>query len=76
MNVPTFDHLADSRTDGLLDASYVGKRATLYPTAQLAPSSSTYCSSKLTIPLAILQEGKFWSYLPQMMAARAPPRRI
>ena len=59
MKVPTFGHLADNRTDGLLAASYVGKKATLCPIAQLAPSSSPYCASKRETPLAVLQEGKF-----------------
>ena len=72
MKVPILERHAASRT-GLLDASYVGKRAILCPTALLAPSSSAYCASKLAKLLAARQEGKFWSYLEQMTAARAPP---
>ena len=76
MRVPILERHAASRTEGLLDASYVGKRAILCPTALLAPSFSAYCTSKLGKLLAAHQEGKSWSYLQQMMAAKAPPRRI
>ena len=76
MKVPTLERHAASKTEGLHDASYVGKRAILCPTAPLAPSSSSYCAIKLAKPLAARQEGKFWKYLQQMMAARVPPRCI
>ena len=76
MKAPILEHHTASRTEGLLDASYVGKRAILHPTAPLALSFSADCASKLAKCLAARQEGKFWSYLQQMMAARAPPRRI
>ena len=76
MRVPILERHTASRTEGLLDASYVGKRAILCPTAPLAPSFSAYCANKLAKLLAARQEGKSWSYLQQMMAARANPRRI
>ena len=42
---PILECHAASRTEGLLDASYEGKRVILCPTAPLAPSFSAYCAS-------------------------------
>ena len=74
--VHTFDHLAGSKTDDLLAASYVEKKGTLCPTDRLAQSYSAYCTSKRAIPLAALQEDKSWSYLPRKMATKTPLRCI
>ena len=58
-----FGHHAANRTEGLPAASYAAKRAILSLTAPLAPSSSSYCSNKRGIPLAMPQEDKSWSCL-------------
>ena len=57
------DH-ADSRIGALPAAFHAAKRATLCPTALLAPSSSAFCASKHENPPAVLPEDKSWNYPP------------